>query len=193
MKPRIAFTLIEVTVAIALTGLVSLLAYASLGAGLDSARRLNSYRRATEAEALVRVLVSDALRHPYDAPAGGPSSFQLMRSVTGEGDVIRFVTRGIRPPLGASSLWLATIGPSSRGLRFHATPLENADDLPVEAVVPSIVAMRVRVLRDSSVLQWESEWTSNRQVPSLVQLAFQDSTGSVTGPTLIVKPAGAFR
>ena len=136
------FTLIEVIVAIVLTGIVTLLAYGSVQAGLDSANRIEAYRRTTESEALVRSLVSDALRHPADAPDG--TSFEIAQTAE-SGDVLRFVSRGVSGPLGAGELWRVEIAPSAKGLEFSALPLEG-DISPIRGKVPSLGSIDVHVL-----------------------------------------------
>ena len=187
MKTHRGFTLIEMIVAIALTGIVALLAYGSMQAGLDSASRIERYRRGNESEVLMRSLVTDALRHPSDAP-GGSASFEIV-NVPGtqgaSGDMLRFVSRGVSGALGAGDLWRVQLGQSSRGLQFGATSLDG-DAAPIAGAIPSIKSMSVRVLGSTSDVAWRSGWESTRQFPAAVEISFRDSLGALAGPPRVV-------
>jgi prepilin-type N-terminal cleavage/methylation domain-containing protein len=69
MMRRRGLTLLELMVAITVTGIVALLAYGSAQAGFDTDERLARVGETSEAEAQFRALVSDALRHPVEATA----------------------------------------------------------------------------------------------------------------------------
>jgi len=180
-SPR-GFTLIELIVSIVLTGIVALLAYGSVQAGLDSAGRIEVYRRTTESEALTRALIADALRHPSDAPSG--QSFEIARTVE-SGDVLRFTSRGVSGPLGAGQLWRVEIGPSAQGLQFSAVPLEGHLS-PIRGSAASLRSIDVRVLRAADDAEWQDHWESTRQFPSAVEISFRDSSGAASGSRLIV-------
>ena len=72
---RRAFTLIEVLLALVITGLVVTLAYGTAQAGFDTQARLAEYRVVGESDAVVRSLLSDALRHAVDGVRGGEAVF----------------------------------------------------------------------------------------------------------------------
>ena len=182
MKRRTGFTLIELIVSVALTGIVALLAYGSVQAGLDSASRIETYRRTSESEALTRSLIADALRHPSDAPSG--ESFEIVRTVE-SGSVLRFVSRGVSGPLGAGQLWRVELAPSAKGLQFSAVPLEDALP-PISGSVSGLRSIDVRVLGAADDAQWQDHWESTRQFPAAVEIAFHDSRGGLSGSPLLV-------
>ncbi|HEX2723638.1 MAG TPA: prepilin-type N-terminal cleavage/methylation domain-containing protein [Gemmatimonadaceae bacterium] len=183
MRKHTAFTLVEVMVAIVLTGLVALLAYGSAQTGFDTARRLDNHRRGAQSAALLKTFVADALRHLADAPAGGPATFHI-GSAAGSSDTLSFVTRGVTPPLGAALLWTVTISPSASGLRVSALPLEDSVAAPIEMDVAELTGISVRVLRVDGA-EWLRGWDSARQVPAAVELNFVHRDGSTGAPLLV--------
>ncbi|MEO7367277.1 MAG: prepilin-type N-terminal cleavage/methylation domain-containing protein [Gemmatimonadaceae bacterium] len=184
-RSRRGFTLIELMVSIVLTGLVAMLAYGSVQAGLDSSARIEDYRRTTESEALTRSLIADALRHLSDAPSG--AVFEIERTVE-SGDILRFVSRGVTGPLGAGALWRVELGPSRDGFHFSALPLEGNLN-PIRGSVASLRSISVRVLRAPDDVQWQDHWESTRQFPSAVEVSFLDSRGASSGSPLLVATA----
>lgn len=192
---RRAFTLIEVMVAIVLTSVVALLAYGSLQAGFDSSDALDRYRAGAESDALMRSLLSDALRHPADAPAGGPQSFRIDHTMSDgiSSDKLTFLTRGVSSPLGAGSLWLVTLGPSRSGLRLSAHSLDDESVSPIDASDGVARSIQVRVLRSGPNQVWERDWTSERQTPSAIEIALVDSAGRASGAPLLVQMAENYR
>ncbi len=183
MTRRCGFTLIELIVAITLTGIVALLAYGSVNAGLDSAERVDRYRKDSEGVALMRSLVGNALRHPSDAPFGKGLSFEL---VHGSGsDALRFVSRGVSGPLGAGELWRVELLPSSHGLQFSATSLDQ-DATPIIGTVTALRSIAVRVRSPDDRMTWQNHWDPTQQFPSGVEISFRDSAGTIASPPLIV-------
>ncbi len=188
------FTLVEVIVAMLLTGVVALLAYGSMQAGFDSSDRISAYRSGAEAEALTRSILIDALRHPAEAPSGGPRSLQLS-AVAVDGttsNVLSFVTRGVIPPLGASSLWMMTVGPSPSGLSLSAKSLDDPSQPDINAVLGSVRRLRVRVLRSTEGAVWENAWNSQREIPAAIEIVFIDSAGRESGPAMLVRMTGDY-
>jgi len=188
MKSDRGFTLIEVTIAIVITGVVALLAYGSVQAGLDSGDRVERHRTEVESSALMRSLIIDALRHPASSPATG-SSFSLSRGGTGglNDDRLQFVSRGVSPPHGAGALWNVVLEPTANGLRLSADPLETTPELAIVSVLPAIRGMRVRVMASGSSPQWSSDWESRNIAPHAVEIQFFDERNREIGaPALVV-------
>lgn len=181
MTARKGFTLIEVMVALVLTGLVALLAYGSAQAGFDTADRLDDYRHGTESEALMRGMVADALRHVADAPAGGPPSFRIERTGLSS-DALTFVTRGVTSPHGAGTLWMMSLRSSVQGLWLHAEPLEDAEAADVDAYVSGVTGISVRARSDDG--DWVSGWATGQRAPAAVEISFVGSRSPI--PTLLV-------
>jgi len=187
MTNRRAFTLLELIVSMAVGGMIALLAYASAGAGFDTRDALARHRATTETALRARSLLADALRHASDEADAGTAAFQLLDASDARGlpsDQLTFLTRGIAPPLGASSLWSVTVAPSATGLVIRAMP--SAGDGVVTATLPGVRGLDVQVmtLADRS---WSTAWPSAGQLPAAVQLTFYDATGALAGSPLVVR------
>ncbi|HUQ48408.1 MAG TPA: prepilin-type N-terminal cleavage/methylation domain-containing protein [Gemmatimonadaceae bacterium] len=182
-KRRYGFTLIELMVALVLTGIVSLIAYGSIQAGIDSTDRLAMQRQTVESEALVRVMVSDALRHPADSPDGNPA-FELLSFAGNRGDGIQFVTRGVSGVPGAGQLWRVALRPSASGVELEAISLESAASIRTH--LPNLSSIDVRVLRAVDDMAWQDRWQSTQQFPAVVEISFNDLFGK-SGPPFIVQ------
>lgn len=190
MKARSGFTLIEITIALVISGVVALLAYGSLHAGFASRDRLEQYRTEVESGAVMRSLMMDALRHPAQAALSGHQSFAIAPATHAPGlniDRLQFVSRGVSPPLGAGALWAITLDPSPDGLRLLAQPLEETAARPMTAVFPAIHGMRVRVMASPSSLTWQSGWSSRNTVPHAVEISFLGAGNEEAGPPIVVR------
>lgn len=170
-------------IAIVLAGIIALLAYGSLQAGIDSSERLERQRSGVEAEAMMRTFVSDALRHPADAPDGGPS-FAINSSRQGLGDQLQFTSRGISGPMGSGELWRVTISSSAQGINVSASSLDG-NSAPIRGLIPTLTSLSVRVLASPDEKQWQASWESTRQFPSAVEISFRDSAGRQVGVPLL--------
>lgn len=189
MKIHQAFTLIEIAIAIVITGVVALLAYGSVQAGFDSGDRIERHRTEVESAALLRSVVVDALRHPAAASGSVASSFSVTQG--GEAglndDRLQFVSRGVSPPHGAGALWNVVLEPTATGLRFSAHPLEPTSELPLVSMLPGIRGMRVRVIASDSDPVWRTGWESRNLVPRAIELRFFDVRNQEVGaPTVVV-------
>ena len=189
MKKRSGFTLIEVVIALVISGVVALLAYGTMQAGFDSRDRLDQYRRNSESVATLRAFLVDALRHPADASESGYPSFVLNSGATATGvntDGLRFVSRGVTSPLGAGARWLVTVTTSGDGLHLSAEPLDDPGLGRIASAVPGIRGMRVQVMADAAQPVWRDDWTSTRQTPAAVRLQLTGADGTPAGSPLVV-------
>src|SRR5688500_6689991 len=101
MKPRRAFTLLELIVSIAIAGIIGLLVYGSASAGLDTRDALARHRATAESELRTRILLADPLGHASDAASAGAAVHQPLRCADVRGVASADVTctpRGISPP-----------------------------------------------------------------------------------------------
>lgn len=190
---REGFTLIELMVAIVLTGMVALLTYASASAGFSTSDRLGRYHTAIESQAIVRSLLLDALRHPVGGGGAAMNEvlFTIADATDSDGlpvDGLRFISRGVLPPLGTSEGWDVALTPSAGGVRLVARSID-AEEAGVEILLPDVRGLDVRVLDRSSDSTWLDRWEVLGRAPAAVSLAFLDRRGSPTGPRIVVHSA----
>ena len=193
MRSDDGFTLLELMVALVVTGVVALLAYGAANAGFSTSDRLQRYQSTVEAQAIVRSLLLDALRHP---PEGGGAAmndvlFAMDESTTGDGvavDRVRFVSRGLVPPLGASDRWAVSLGAAEAGVRLTALPV-GATDAAVDMILAGVHGLDARVLDRSADSVWLDRWEVTGRVPAAVALAFLTERGEPIGAPLVVHSA----
>src|SRR2546427_3311866 len=101
------FTLLEVMVAIVLTGLVVFLAYGAAQVSYDAHARLSAELQALQEARALRELLQDALRTARAPQRPGDPLFTL------HSGRLSFVTAGGGPPLDPDYDWLLTIGAGS--------------------------------------------------------------------------------
>src|SRR2546427_3662744 len=111
------FTLLEVMVAIVLTGLVVLLAYGAAQVSYDAHARLSAELRALQQARALRELLQDALRTARAPQRPGDSLFTL------HSGRLSFVTAGGRPAFGPDDDWRLTRAPVADGLGVPSRPL----------------------------------------------------------------------
>lgn len=194
MTRRAGFTLFEVMVAMVVTGVVALLAYGTARAGIDTNERLERYRTNVEAQAIVRALLLDALRHP--AEGGGTTMndtlFVIDDQTSRSGlpvDAVRFYSRGVVPPLGASAYWAVTLAPTEAGIRVLATPVGTGDVAPVDALLTAVHGLNARALSRTADTLWSDRWDVAGRVPAAVAIEFLTEQGTPAAPALVVHAA----
>jgi prepilin-type N-terminal cleavage/methylation domain-containing protein len=185
---RRAFTLIEVTVAIVVTGLVVTMAYAALQAGFDTVDRLARVRDGAEREVVARSILSTALRHALPGTLGGEPVFVLreQRDVTGPGDELRFRTRGVLEPLGATGVWEVSLFPASDGVHLEGHPLDGAG-APFAATLRDVRAVDVRVRGRGFRDGWLESWIATDRSPVAVSIAFLGADGRALGGPMVAR------
>lgn len=180
------FTLLELMVAIVISGMIALLAYGAITAGLSTRDRIDAYRRNAQSRALARPLIVDALRHIADASSATQSVFQLQQTSAGGLALVVFFTRGVENPMGASGLWKMTLATSERGLRIDAVPLEDATQSPISTIIPGVHDVRLRVLPTRQDQMWVTNWESPRQHPYAIKIEMLDSLAQMIEAPLVI-------
>lgn len=184
---RRAFTLIEVTVAIVVTGLVVSMAYAALQAGFDTSDRLTSAREGAEREIVARSILSKALRHAVPGTIGGEPVFVLRDGqAAGPGDELQFRTRGVLEPLGATEVWEMALVNTADGLRLTAHAVDGSG-APFSATLRGVHAIDVRVRGRDPRDGWLDSWLAADRSPVAVSIAFLGADGRPRGLPLVAR------
>lgn len=189
ISERNGFTLLELMVAIVISGLIALLAYGAITAGLSTLERVEEHRRNAQSRALARPMITDALRHIADAGATTENVFQIQRTSAEGLPSLVFLTRGVESPMGASSLWKMTLATSRRGLTIDAVALEDVKQSPISTVIPGVNEIRLRLLPTRNDQAWVTNWESPRQHPYAVKIEMLDSLGQIIEAPLVVAPS----
>ena len=186
---RRGFTLLELLVAIVLTGVVALLVYGAGRAASDTEARLVASRRHWQSYRGMRTLLEDALRNARPPMRAGDAAFSLQVGTTSAGiphDRLTFVTRGGFPPLTADADWRVTIETTSAGLSAIAIPLGIRTPERLAGLLPDVTGFEVRVLAPGGV-SWDRQWAFPAAFPRAVALTFwTDSGPPPAGATLRV-------
>jgi prepilin-type N-terminal cleavage/methylation domain-containing protein len=184
------FTLLELIVSIAIGGIIALLVYGSASAGFDTRDALARHSAGAEAHLKVRSMLTDALRHATDESDPGSLAFEIADATDVRGmpmDRLTFLTRGIVPPLGASTRWRVTISASPNGFAFAASPADGSSaSAQVSAAIPQIRGLDVSVMSVTD-RTWSNTWPSGGQLPSAVRLTLYDAEGRLVGTPIVVR------
>lgn len=178
---RKAFTLVEVMVALVVTSLVVTMAYASVQAGLDTADRIDGTQSGDERETVARSILSRALRHAVPGAIGGEPVFVLQDAP--DGDELRFRTRGVSEPLGATEIWEITLAPAPEGVRLSGFAVDDRArtiNSLLRRVTAIDVSVRGRDVRDG----WYETWPAPDRSPVVVSIRFLDAQGRQVGTDL---------
>lgn len=186
MKRR-AFTLIEVTVAIVVTGLVISMAYAALQAGFDTSDRLTSSRDGAEREVVARSILSRAFRHALPGTLGGEPVFVLRDGqVAGLSDELEFRTRGVVEPLGATGVWEIALLNTAAGIRLTARAVDGTG-VPFSATLHDVRAIDVRVRGRDARDGWLDSWLAADRSPVAVSIAFLGADGRAHSAPMVAR------
>jgi prepilin-type N-terminal cleavage/methylation domain-containing protein len=163
---RLAFTLLEVMVAIVLTGIVVLLASSMAQAGLDARERLTTHLRTVQSTRAAREILRDALRSMRAGEPGDSSGGVVLSRGT-----LSFIAAGGAAPLDADYDWLFTISPGRGGLYVSAAPIGRAPPTQIAFTVPEVTRWDVWLLSTDG-RTWQTEWNEPKLIPRAVAIAF---------------------
>jgi prepilin-type N-terminal cleavage/methylation domain-containing protein len=176
---RRAFTLIEVMVAIVLTGLVALLAYSAAQVSYDARARMTGHLHDIQSARAVRALLVESLRNAKAPQRPGDPGFDL---VNGR---LSFVSAGGATPLDPDYDWRITVQPDARGLALTATPLGHAPAAQVAFRLPDVTRWDVQVLEPDGS-QWRSDWTEQKVLPRAISIALWHNSVTAGTPIRVV-------
>lgn len=186
------FTLLELLVAMVLTGVVALLVYGAAGVAVDTQRRLEEKGREVRARQAWRSTLQEAFRNTRPAATYADTAFYLEeRFIAGRpADRVTFVTAGSMPPLTPDSDWIVTLEASEEGLVLSARPV--AAVVPGRRVVgiPGVTGLDVRVLDQQFGAGWSETWEYARFVPTAVELTYWTEDGPVAPSERLWLPLG---
>jgi type II secretion system protein J len=194
MTRRAGFTMIEVMVALVITGVVALIVYGTVYAGVDTSERITRHSERAEAQVILRELLLDALRHPVEGGGAvmNDTLFYLDDRSSADGlsqDAITFVSRGVTTPHGATGAWNVTVGVAPEGLRLRAEPAQPDRTAPIEAVVPGVIGLDVQVLDRTADAFWLEQWPVTGRLPAAVAMRFITEPAARAMPALVVHAA----
>ncbi len=179
---RNAFTLVEVMVALVVTGLVVSIAYASVQAGLETSDRMAVVRTGEERERVARALLSRAIRHAVPGAIGGQPVFVLRDQPSG--DELIFRTRGVSEPLGATGVWEVALLRNQAGMRLTGSAVGDSS-ATFTTQLPRVRRVDIRVLGRDARDGWFEHWPFIDRSPVAVTIAFMDLNDRPIGPPLI--------
>jgi len=181
-RTRAGFTLLEVIVAITVTGLALTTAGMALTAARSTAARIQTHEARTEAESRVRALLTDMLRHAPRAEQVDQPLLVVDRA--GGTPVLRFLSTGVREPYGTGGVWVVEVALQDSTLVVRATPTGgDAGATPLTATLSPVEQFDVRVLEYATALAssaWRADWPIAQDRPRAIELSWQRVSGSAT-------------
>ncbi len=183
------FTLVEVLVALVVSGVVVASAYGVLRAAADSRARVESERAESLTGPAARAALEAWLRAAASVEGGGPFVGRDFRSGPVELDVVAFAVEdggALYPGPRRVRLWVETDGRAPRrGLLAELSSLRPGEPAETLSVAPAAAGLS---LRYRTVVQgyerWIDAWAADTLLPEAVELRVQARPEPVggTGP-----------
>jgi general secretion pathway protein J len=188
MRPRPGFTLLEVLVAITVTGLALTTAGMALSAARSTAARIQRHEARTEADGRVRAVLTDMLRHAPRAEQVDEPLLVVDR--TGPTPVLRFLSTGVREPYGTGGVWRVEVTLRDSALVMRATPAgREREAWPLTATLSAVTGFDVRVLEHATTLAaatWRADWPIAQDRPRAIELTWLGSDDATAQPLRVV-------
>ncbi|UCF41690.1 MAG: type II secretion system protein [Gemmatimonadota bacterium] len=190
------FTLLELLVAIVVTGVVALLVYGIVGVALDTEARVTAQRDVLQREIAFKAVLAEALRTVRQADLAQPETFLLE-----DGDVIAgpprdrlsFVTAGGTPPLTADADWNVTVEATDQGLTLAAYPQGLAAPQVTVLRLPSVTGLHAEIVMPGRVQpRLPGAMAPLPSPPALLSLVFWDAEGPIGAPMLVAPRVGGY-
>jgi prepilin-type N-terminal cleavage/methylation domain-containing protein len=181
MSLRRGFTLVEVMIALLISSIVVVLAYATLSAGLDTQDRVAAARAADAESAAMRAMIGDALRHAVAGDASDP----LGMHTNAAGSSLHFITRGIDAPMGGRGRWQVSISTDTAGVSMRAVS-RDGQGAPLIVTARRGRTLAVRFLPMAS-MEWRDRWEDPSRLPEAVELHVRDAQGRDLMPPLVAR------
>ena len=156
------FTLLEVMIAIVLTSIVALMAFASAQVSADSYAVITGRLAAVRSDRAARQTLLDLLHNVRPPRARGDTAFAL------SGDTLRFTAAGA-PPLDPEYDWLVSIEPGDSGLSLVGRSMGRGPAASMRLRLPRITRWQVRVLPPRGN-EWKDVWAPAPVMPEAVAI-----------------------
>jgi prepilin-type N-terminal cleavage/methylation domain-containing protein len=173
----VGFTLLEVMVAVVLTSVVALVAFAAAQVSVETRARLEGDLRAVRSERGARQSLMDLLHNVRLPRRSGDTAFVL------RGDTLSFIAAGAAP-FDDDYDWRITLRPGAAGVEIAASPLGWTPSRGVAFRMANVTRTEVRALAPGGS-EWMREWALGRVVPRAVAITFWRDSAPM-GPTLYV-------
>ena len=187
------FTLLELVVAITLTGVIALLVYGAANVALDTQERMREREREVSARWAWNAVLEDALRNLYSPVAYGAPTLVLEsgRDVTGRAsDRLRFITAGGQSPLNGDSDWEVQLAVGDAGVLLTARPLGVEGPERRLVGLPGVTGLTIRVSGGSEDAGWRETWQHRSMLPRAIEIAYYGEPGSIEPPLRLALPLG---
>lgn len=192
MKTEAGFSLLELTVAITLTGVVALLVYGTAAIASDTHARLLRHDDYLRSDRVWQVVVEDALRNVLPNGTGGTAALILEDDIDAlgrPGDRLQFLTSGGTPPLTSDADWLVTLESRNGQTVMSWSPIGIATTSRREIRILG-VGFDVRVFGGSPVATWHTAWNDRLTIPRAVEMTFGSDELSSPRTVLVNLAAG---
>jgi prepilin-type N-terminal cleavage/methylation domain-containing protein len=191
---RRGFTLLEVLLAIVLTGVVALLVYGAAGMALETQQRTGAAREELQWSRGWHATLPDALRNARPARIPQDTAFWIEHRIGTDGiprDHFMFVTAGGTPPLTSDADWIVSVDAGETGIVMSAAPVGVVGPPVVASAPAGLVGLAVRVLGFTRESEWTDRWRFPAYVPRGVELVYWGRTGPVDTVRLALPLGGA--
>lgn len=192
MTRRRGFTLLEVIVAITVTGLSLTTAGMALSAARTTAARIQAHEAHTEADSRVRALLTDMLRHaPLAEQVDEPLLVVDRVAGTPRGTPrLRFLSTGVREPYGTGAVWQVEVGVHDSTLVVRASPTgRDIGASPLVARLSPITQFEVRLLEHATAMAsptWRADWPIAQDRPRVIELTWSHASDRIAVPLRVV-------
>ncbi len=177
-RERLGFTLIELMVALTLTGIAAAIASTAVGAARRTEAVVQDHRLHAEADLRLRAMLQDMLRH---APPASMVDAPLVE-IAGARDAqtLTFLSRGVVAPFGTGAVWRVTVRQESDSLVVDAECVSRAAAAPIRMRLPGVTSFSVRVLESATQLdgvRWRDDWPVASARPAAIALTWSTRVG----------------
>lgn len=172
---RRGFTLVEVMVAITVTGLVTALAYQCVAVILGTREAVQRIHRDAMADLRYRQTAEQLLR--YMVPATGVDDTTWRIVPTAAGDRLLFHSRGVLEPLGTSAPWRVEIAPGDGDALVLVAAATTRDSASLSATIGSVRNFSVTAIPADRGGLSKSRAMAGTQVPAAFLLRWRGRRG----------------